>query len=103
MATAIVGAIAAVFGTALGVWLKRARTLDSQRADFQALIEPLQNEIQRLRERVESLERERDSDRRWRWIAVQYIRDLLTWARPFATESNPVPVVPPEISGEVVP
>lgn len=102
MGTAIVGAIAAVFGTALGVWLKRARTLDSQRADFQALIEPLQKEVDRLFARVESLERERDADRKWRWIAVQYIRDLLTWGQPLATPQNPVPVVPPEISGEVV-
>lgn len=101
MTTAIVGAIGGVGVALLGFWFKRMPTLDSQREDFRALIEPLQKEVGSLRERIVSLEGARENDRRWRGIAIQYIRDLLAWSRPFASEGNPLPAVPPEISEEV--
>ncbi|MBM4640718.1 hypothetical protein GS532_21250 [Rhodococcus hoagii] len=101
MTAALIGAASGVALAILGFWFKRVPTLETQREDFRVLIEPLQKEVGTLRERVVSLELARENDRRWRGIAIQYIRDLLAWSRPFSSEGNPLPAVPPEISEEV--
>lgn len=44
-----------------------------------ALVEPLRHELQEVRGRVSALELELANSRRKYWLAISYIRTLLTW------------------------
>ncbi|WP_238840627.1 hypothetical protein [Prescottella equi] len=74
----------------------RLPTLESQRADFQAIVGPLRDEIADLRARVVKLEDERREDKRRFGVAVAYARSLLVFIRSRWPEAVP-PVAPVEL------
>ncbi|RBO87953.1 hypothetical protein [Nocardia puris] len=73
----------------------RLPSLESQRADFNSVVQPLREEVRDLRDRVATLEAALDGQERKYRIAVRYISALLGLASP------PVPPVPPEIYGDL--
>lgn len=92
--------IGVAFVAMLGFFGSRLPTLESQRADFQAIVGPLRDEIADLRSRVVKLEDERREDKRRFGLAVTYVRVLLAFIRSHAP-NEPVPVAPTEIADEV--
>ncbi|KZM71055.1 hypothetical protein [Nocardia terpenica] len=93
-------ATAATFISAIAVALityfgSRVPTLESQRSDFNAVLQPLRDELRELRERVGHLEAElRVSDRKYR-LLIDYARRLLKLC------PDPLPPVPPEIADDL--
>jgi len=99
MLPAILATVATVFSAVavalLGYFGSRLPTLESQRSDFNAVLQPLRDEIRELRDRVSHLEGElRAKDRKYK-VALRYIADLLTRCAP------PVPPVPQEIFSDL--
>lgn len=84
----------------LGFFGSRLPTLESQRADFQAIVGPLRDELSDLRERVGALETQRKEDKRRFGVAIQFIRELLAFIHSRWPADTPPPV-PPELSDEV--
>ncbi|MBF6085233.1 hypothetical protein IU485_28085 [Nocardia cyriacigeorgica] len=73
----------------------RLPSLDSQRADFNAVLEPLRAEVADLRERVGQLEEKLQKTELKYRIAMRYIEALLELCVP------PVPPVPAEIFADL--
>ncbi|MEV0759512.1 hypothetical protein [Nocardia sp. NPDC050435] len=69
----------------------RLPSLESQRSDFNSVVQPLRDEVRDLRERVVQLETKLDETNRKYRTALKYIDALLELCLP------PVPPVPAEI------
>ncbi|OHT67761.1 hypothetical protein [Mycobacteroides chelonae] len=54
-----------------------------------ALVAPLHSEIQKLNERVDSLEQENASTRSVFHVSIAYIRDLFSWIKVHLPDRNP--------------
>ncbi|MFI5777039.1 hypothetical protein [Nocardia sp. NPDC051570] len=73
----------------------RVPTLESQRSDFSAILQPLRDEIRDLRDRVGHLEAElRVSDRKYR-LLIEYTRRLLRLC------PEPIPAAPQDIADDL--
>ncbi|RJO69764.1 hypothetical protein D5S18_28080 [Nocardia panacis] len=73
--------------------------LDAQRADFESIVKPLRDDVDTLRKEVRELHSVIDALRARYRVAIDYIRQLLAWARPRNSESAPLP--PQLIADEV--
>lgn len=74
--------------------------LDGQRAAFEALVDPIQAEVQRLREEVSGLHSAIDALRARYRAALDYVRQLRSWAARHS-DADTVPEVPQTIADEV--
>ncbi|MCU1647100.1 MAG: hypothetical protein JWN03_7375 [Nocardia sp.] len=74
--------------------------LDAQRADFESIVKPLRDDVDSLRREVRELHDVIDALRARYRLAVDYVRELLSWARRQpAAETAPIP--PQLIADEV--
>ncbi|MFC4128930.1 hypothetical protein [Nocardia rhizosphaerae] len=119
--TALIGASTGLLGVIAGFFAPRSRSLDSQRADFQAVSELLARQVTDLLTRVEKLEAQHDDDaaridaledqhvedtkqhlrdvRRINALAA-YVQDLLAFIQRHVP-TPPAPPIPPEISQDI--
>ncbi|MDE8648068.1 hypothetical protein PXH69_24115 [Rhodococcus qingshengii] len=100
MITAIVGAASTILIALVGFIGLRMPSLESQRQDFQAILDPLRKEIVDLRERVGELERGRKEDAKRMHVSLKFIRELIL----FINVNLPGvahPAIPVEIEDEV--
>ncbi|WP_039823257.1 hypothetical protein [Nocardia testacea] len=74
--------------------------LDSQRADFEAIVQPLRDDVDVLRREVRELHSVIDALRARYRIALDYVRQLLSWART-RPDADTMPAVPQSIADEV--
>ncbi|MFE5290219.1 hypothetical protein ACFRAQ_35150 [Nocardia sp. NPDC056611] len=99
MLPAILATVATVFSAIavalIGYFGSRVPSLESQRADFNSVLQPLRDELRELRDRVAHLEDElRASNRKYR-LLVDYARKLLKLV------PGPVPPVPQDIADDL--
>lgn len=104
---AVIAAATGVLGAILGYLAPRSRSLDSQREDFKAVLEPLRDELKDLRVRVKSLEDQHDDDQAQHYKdqrkidgLVDYVKELLAFIQ-LHVPSPPPPPIPPEISTDI--
>lgn len=69
-----------------------AAMLDSQRKDFDLILEPIRTELAGVKREVAEVRSELNIVRRVKDAAVDYARQLLTWARLVAPHETPPPV-----------
>lgn len=107
MLTALIGAAAGVLGVIVGFVAPRARSLDSQRADFKQILDPVLGELANLRQRVTALEAQHVQDIEQHYkdvrridVLVDYVKDLLGFIRTHVPSPEPPPI-PPEISNDI--
>lgn len=107
MITALIGAAAGILGAILGWFAPRSRSLDSQRADFKAILEPLSAEQADLRRRITALETQHVADIEQHYkdvrridVLVDYVKDLLAFIRTHVQSPEPPPI-PSEISNDI--
>ncbi|WP_157119805.1 hypothetical protein [Nocardia xishanensis] len=105
--TAVIGASTGLLGVIAGFFAPRSRSLDSQRADFTAVLEPLRDELKDLRDRVKTLEAQHVADVAQHYqdvrridVLVDYVKDLLAFIQ-LHVPSPPPPPIPPEISNDI--
>ncbi|MBF6538190.1 hypothetical protein IU418_13350 [Nocardia farcinica] len=103
----LIPAISGGVGMLVGYISPRARSLDSQRQDFQAVLGPLRDELRDLRERVKTLEAQHRADTLQHFedvrridILVDYVKDLLSFIRTHVPSPEPPPI-PPEFSNDI--
>lgn len=100
MLVAVLTVLGTVAVALLAFFGSRLPSLESQRQDFQAIVQPLRDEVKRLQDRVQALEDGREKDRVRFAVAVQYIRDLLAFIRLHVPSFDP-PAIPEELSDDV--
>jgi hypothetical protein len=103
----VIPAAAGVVGVVVGFVAPRSRSLDSQRADFEAVLAPTRDELQNLRSRVQELELQARADTlqhiqdvRRIDVLVDYVKDLLAFIRTHVP-APPPPPIPDEILNEI--
>lgn len=114
----IIPAISGAAGLLVGFVSPRARSLDSQRADFDKVLEsqrkdfetvlaPVLAELANLRERVQTLEAQHKADTVQHYedvrridILVDYVKDLLSFIRTHVPSPEPPPI-PTEFSNDI--
>ncbi|WP_280273365.1 hypothetical protein [Nocardia wallacei] len=80
---------------------ERLKTLlDSQRADFESIVQPLRDDVDALRNEVRDLHNVIDALRARYRVALDYVRQLLAWARS-RPDADSIPQVPLTIADEV--
>ncbi|MFI5778147.1 hypothetical protein [Nocardia sp. NPDC051570] len=75
--------------------------LDAQRADFESIVKPLRDDVDNLRKEVRELHSVIDALRARYRLAVDYIRQLLAWARTQPGSESAPP--PPQLIADEVP
>jgi hypothetical protein len=78
----------------------QATMLESQRKDFDLILEPIRTEIRDLRTEVATLSAALDNVRRVKNCAVEYIRQLIVWAQVHAPGTS-LPPLPDILTDEV--
>jgi predicted AlkP superfamily phosphohydrolase/phosphomutase len=103
----IIGLVGTVFGSLITFLTKRSRSLDSQRADFEAVLTPVLAELKDLRDRVKTLEsqhvvdtQQHYADQRRIDVLIDYVKDLLAFIRLHVPSPEPPPI-PTEISNDI--
>ncbi|MFC4373385.1 hypothetical protein ACFO5K_04675 [Nocardia halotolerans] len=91
----------------VGFLIPRSRSLESQRADFTAVLAPLRDEQASLRDRIAKLESQHEADVKQHYldvrridILVDHVRDLRAFIAQYVP-SPPPPPIPPEISQDI--
>ncbi len=79
---------------------RMAKMLNSQRADFEAIVQPLRDDVNVLRQEVRELHGVIDALRARYRVAIDYVRQLLSWARA-RSDGDTVPAIPQTIADEV--
>ncbi|WP_067565779.1 hypothetical protein [Nocardia acidivorans] len=74
--------------------------LDAQRADFESIVQPLRDDVDSLRREVRELHSVIDALRARYRLALDYVRELLAWARR-QPEAESAPTPPQLIADEV--
>lgn len=119
----LVAAIASVFGTGgLTAWYKarsdnRLGVAASDQAEdaaiserwrtivetqTQALLDPMREEIQKLKEQIDTLEEKLVKRERQYWKAITHIRSLMNWIAFHVPEGAPTPpIIPPDLSEDI--
>lgn len=107
MISALIGAATGILGLLLGFFAPRARSLDSQRADFKAVLDPVSSELARIHARVTVLETQHIADIEQHYkdvrridVLVDYVKDLLSFIRDHVPSPEPPPI-PAEISNDI--
>ncbi|MFD3594260.1 hypothetical protein ACFWU5_16150 [Nocardia sp. NPDC058640] len=97
----------AVVGILIGFVAPKSRTLESQRADFTAVLAPITAEQASLRDRIAKLETQHAEDVAQHYrdvrridILTDYVKDLLAFIQLHVT-SPPPPPIPSEISNDI--
>ncbi|MBF6358215.1 hypothetical protein IU449_27335 [Nocardia higoensis] len=105
--TAVIGASTGLFGVLVGWIAPRSRSLDSQRADFEAILGPLRDEMRDMRDRIKALEVQHREDTLQHFedvrridVLVDYVKDLLVFIRTHVPSPEPPPI-PPEFSDHI--
>ncbi|MGV9662569.1 hypothetical protein [Nocardia niigatensis] len=74
--------------------------LDAQRADFESIVKPLRDDVDTLRREVRELHSVIDALRARYRLALDYVRQLLAWARR-QPDGDTAPTPPQLIADEV--
>ena len=78
-----------------------ARAVAIVESQFQYLVKPLQDKVEGLEKRIESLSRDNEVQRNKYWQAIRFIRKLYTWISVHYPDRIDVPQPPAEISDDV--